>query len=505
MSKYLGLMILCRIKGIALSTVLLGVIMFYGVFKSKLELADAQCEDSLTSSVFERLVLLSDDNLWWVLRNACDKQTAATLPDNVGKLEKFEFWPSWDPAPQLERNNLRVEPDVFLRFEELDIIVEAKRHDFTKSQQESQREEQWENELGAWFKEFQSDRPVVLLAIGGNTTVGTCEVELEHLPQQFRVERLHWEMLRDSVFELSNRFSNDTHLVHLVDQLDNVFDFFGVRSQKMRWLCYLSSTAVKNKVSSSQLLSALADIRRAYRVLVPFQERMKKTLLYINEQCRFYDKDTDVKFYPFGTCADRIISKIEKEKIVGLGKIEVAFNNDTVFKNVNFAGYSTVLFGGPRVFSRKRKHNQVAELRGYIIPDDRLIMNRLHGVDAVLDIQDAKEASGYIVLFAATNNDHFTKKYYNVGDRITNKDNKDMLLLAEDDGFEGLDKIRELLSYPSDEKIMPDGDKKSILKRYRLEEFADKQSTDQVLCDFAKLVLEEGKVKIFKDRFYSEN
>ena len=59
--------------------------MFYGVTKKKLVLANAQCEDSLTSSVFERLALLSDENLWWVLRNACDKQALAAkpLPDNL--------------------------------------------------------------------------------------------------------------------------------------------------------------------------------------------------------------------------------------------------------------------------------------------------------------------------------------------------------------------------------------------------------------------------------------
>ena len=228
--------------------------MLYWVGKKKRDLKDAQCEDSLTSSVFERLALLSDENLWWVLRNACDKQALAAkpLPDNVGKLEKFEFWPSWKPDPQLERNSSRVEPDVFLRFKDLDIIVEAKRHDFTQPQ----KIEQWQNELGAWCQEFKGARPVLLLAIGGNTTVGTCEVELEHLPQQFRVERLHWEMLRDSVFELSSRFSNDTQLAHLFDQLDIVFEFFGVRSLKMRWLCYLSSMSVEN-VNPSQLSSAL--------------------------------------------------------------------------------------------------------------------------------------------------------------------------------------------------------------------------------------------------------
>ncbi|HIX56783.1 MAG TPA: hypothetical protein H9850_04855 [Candidatus Anaerobiospirillum pullistercoris] len=468
--------------------------MFYGVVNKKLSLAKEQKEDSLTSSVFERLLLLSDENLWWVLRNACDKQAAATLPDNVGKLEKFEFWPSWDPDPQLDRNYLRVEPDVFLRFEDLDIIVEAKRSDFEQLQNNEEHPEQWENELGAWCQEFQSDRQVVLLAIGGNTTVGTCEVELKHLKQHFRVEKLNWGMLRDAVSELSNRFSNDTHLAHVLDQLDNVFEFFGVRSQNMSWLCYLSSTAVKNKVNSSQLSSALADMRRAYRVLVPFQERMKKTLLYIKEQYRFDDKDFYIRLYPFGAFADRVISKVKEEEI------EVWFNNDTFFRNVNFVGYSSVWFGGPSVFSRKRKHNQVAELRGIIVPDDSFIMSRVSGVDNILNMQDAENASGYIVLFAAINNDYIdyiTEESYNIGDDVG-----DPLWLVENDKDEGLAKIRELLSSRSDKKIMSNGDEISILKRYRLEDFADKRHTDRVLRDFAELVLDESGIKIFNDQWY---
>ena len=460
--------------------------MFYWIGKKKYDLADAQCEDSLTSSVFERLLLLSDENLWWVLRNACDKQAATTLPDNVGKLEKFEFWPSWEPDLKLERNSLRVEPDVFLRFEGLDILVEAKRYDFVQSQ----REEQWQNELAAWFQEFKSDRPVLLLAIGGNTSVGSCNVKLEHLTQQFRVEQLHWEMLRDAVFELSSRFSNDTQLAHLFDQLDIVFEFFGVRSLKMCWFCYLRSMSMENNVTPSQLSSALADVRKAYRVLVLFHEMLKNTLLYIKEQYRFDKKDTDVWLYPYGVFADRVINEIDSDKI------KVNFNDDTycqnifLYQNINFAGFSSVWFGGPSEFNP----NQVAELWGFIVPDDLFIMSRLRGVNNILNIQEAENAAGYIVLFAAINNNYIVKD----PDALAN----DELWLAENDDFDGLYKIRELLSSPSDEKIMLKEDEKSILKRYRLEEFANNQSTDRVLRDFAKLVLDESGIKIFKDRFY---
>ena len=124
-------------------------------------------------------------------------------------------------------------------------------------------------------------------------------------------------------------------------------------------------------------------------------------------------------------------------------------------------------------------------------------MSRLRDVNNILNTQDAENAAGYIVLFAAINNNYITEESYNVGDYVD-----DQLWLVENDKDEGLAKIRELLSSPSDEKIMLKEDEKSILKRYRLEEFVNNQSTDRVLRDFAKLVLDESGIKIFKDRFY---
>lgn len=160
---------------------------------------------------------------------------------------------------------------------------------------------------------------------------------------------------------------------------------------------------MENNVTPSKLSSALADVRKAYRVLVPFHEIMKNTLLYINEQCRFYDKDTDIKLYPFGAFADRVI-EIDPPNIAD--KLEVEFNDKTYYKNINLVGYSIVRFGGPSVFDHKLNHNQVAELLGFIVPDDRLIMSRLRDVNNILNTQDAENAAGYIVLFAAINNNY---------------------------------------------------------------------------------------------------
>lgn len=237
---------------------------------------------------------------------------------------------------------------------------------------------------------------------------------------------------------------------------------------------------MENNVTPSKLSSALADVRKAYRVLASFQEMMKSTLLYIKNQYRFNNKDLNAELYPYGVFADKRISLYPTVK----------FNDKTYYQKINLDGYSSVWFGGPSEFN----HNQVAELWGFIVPDDRLIINSLHSVDDILTVQDAENATGYIVLFAAINNNYIVED----PDALAN----DLLWLDKKDEDGGLAKIRELLSSSSDKKIMTKKDEKSILKRYRLEDFADKQSTDCVLRDFAKLVLDESGIKIFNDQFY---
>ena len=103
---------------------------------------------------------------------------------------------------------------------------------------------------------------------------------------------------------------------------------------------------MENNVTPSQLSSALADVRRAYRVLVPFNEMMKNTLLYIKEQYRFNDKDVNVELYPYGVFADKVI-KDSQSKVIAYP--EVKFNDKTYYQNVNLVGYSIVRFGGPSV------------------------------------------------------------------------------------------------------------------------------------------------------------
>lgn len=115
-----------------------------------------ESEDSLTSSVFGSLLHLPAATLWSIVRRAAYNENAI-LPNVVGELLSYNFWPRWHFG---ERD---VEPDVFLEFELLDLVVEAKRYD-----ERQQDVEQWKREASAYQQEFgYKSRPMIILAVGG--------------------------------------------------------------------------------------------------------------------------------------------------------------------------------------------------------------------------------------------------------------------------------------------------------------------------------------------------
>ncbi len=115
-------------------------------------------EDLLTASVFERLSYLPDEKLWSILSSP-EIWKSHTIPLSPGSLCSSRFlWPKW----KLRDGLTTVEPDCFLEFENIALIIEAKRYD-NRMQQYA---EQLARELiGYWEK--PNSKPVMLLAIGG--------------------------------------------------------------------------------------------------------------------------------------------------------------------------------------------------------------------------------------------------------------------------------------------------------------------------------------------------
>jgi len=117
-------------------------------------------EDSLTSSVFSLLFYLPVEIFWQILQKAC---YGSLLPGQTGKLISYEFWPHWRCTDT--KNINFIEPDIFIRFEGFDLIIEAKRNDY-KQQQNPQ---QWRDEITSYNNEFAKceRKPLYLIALAG--------------------------------------------------------------------------------------------------------------------------------------------------------------------------------------------------------------------------------------------------------------------------------------------------------------------------------------------------
>jgi hypothetical protein len=151
-------------------------------------------EDSLTSTVFSQLLHLPFECVWGILKEA---SFGSELPQSPGEPEKIEFWPNWNPEGT--DNSFRVEPDLFFRFREFDLIIEAKRWD-----QGQQSRYQWEKELQAYTNEYVHDeKPVFMIALGGLHGFLTEQVRLSDLGRPAcSVVMMQWHRVLQAVIRL---------------------------------------------------------------------------------------------------------------------------------------------------------------------------------------------------------------------------------------------------------------------------------------------------------------
>lgn len=128
------------------------------------------CEDSLTAAIFSHLFHLPSETFWRMLRNA---SYSLVLPEKAGEPSQLDYWPKW--APGESGNALYVEPDVFIRFDDFDLIIEAKLRD-----DGTQDRGQWTRELAAYACEYgREKRPVCMIALGGLDTEVDVEIKYE--------------------------------------------------------------------------------------------------------------------------------------------------------------------------------------------------------------------------------------------------------------------------------------------------------------------------------------
>ena len=217
-------------------------------------------EDFLTASVVSRMTYLPGDILWRIVK--CSS-LHNRLSKYSGGLESVEFWPNWPMPDRMKEMGMRREPDVFLKFEELDVIIEAKRNDSL-----SQSQVQWSEQLLCYLakrnSESEKKRPIVLWILGGMGALTdeqtltsifsevTNRIMDEYPEEQIEFAVSPWRNILYSLLDLQHflieeqrkqfhliSFHDRRHILRLADDIIDALRLHGIKE----WH-FLSETAV---------------------------------------------------------------------------------------------------------------------------------------------------------------------------------------------------------------------------------------------------------------------
>ena len=171
------------------------------------------CEDSKVSSFFEILFLLPDEKVWQILKDSVEENKE--MLSFVGKIKKIEFWPNWSATNETS-NTSRVEPDIFISFENLDVIIEAK-----KDSNNPQEKKQWENEIRSYKEQYNTSKTVYLLAVSGNDSLE--KEKMIDVP----IYKTTWEKIADVIIEneIKECESQNKNLFKLMRK---IFDIYSI-------------------------------------------------------------------------------------------------------------------------------------------------------------------------------------------------------------------------------------------------------------------------------------
>ena len=122
-------------------------------------------EDFLTASVIGRMIYFPADFFLKIINSSSIYKNHQIF--YAGNLEYYEFWPNLLIDEESTNMVLRRQPDVLLKFENVDILIEAKRNDDFL-----QNYNQWSDQLLFYLKnkennEVDESNPILFWALGG--------------------------------------------------------------------------------------------------------------------------------------------------------------------------------------------------------------------------------------------------------------------------------------------------------------------------------------------------
>lgn len=179
-------------------------------------------EDFLTAGVFGRLQYLSSEILEKIIVDI--SKSKKDIFKNFGKLQKIYFWQKFETN---EKDRSFIEPDVLFEFENIDLIIEAKRYDNFKQQYLSQLKSEIIAHKKYLKNQNNSNKKIILLAIGGLDNLEDNLNEFSILNAKDVVIAISsWKNLLD---KLEKIHINGNNLI--ISDIINILNFYGFKSK----------------------------------------------------------------------------------------------------------------------------------------------------------------------------------------------------------------------------------------------------------------------------------
>lgn len=195
------------------------------------------CEDSLTSSVFDGLKYLPTDIFYSIIKNSLyhDK-----LPKYSGELLDIIFWDKWDAK---DTSNAKfVEPDLILKFEDFDVIIEAKRYDAFQ-----QSRHQMEKEIKSYYNVFDVDKALYFIQLGG---LHSKDDEADYClgDRQIKIVKTDWTRLLHEIIKQrdilqSAALSQTQAYCRILDDVRKAFELHNF--YEMKWMKDILPTTIR--------------------------------------------------------------------------------------------------------------------------------------------------------------------------------------------------------------------------------------------------------------------
>ena len=215
-----------------------------------------ECEDSKTSLIFEGLSLLPSQVLWDIL-----SQSSSIPLQKPGNLLNMTFWPHWDAANTTNINF--VEPDVFIEFEDIDVIIEAK-----IGMSNLQNPVQWENEIISYYNEYDRNKHLIVIAVDGNLNFKT------EIIRDIHIYKTSWGRIYQSLLFHKEKINSCLYeLLEKAFELINIKPFVSINSllEEIKLVAQNND----NKISKMDNIKILMkEITTARNLLNKYNERI---------------------------------------------------------------------------------------------------------------------------------------------------------------------------------------------------------------------------------------